>query len=273
VHPRLSATAIAFPQRPVALDIEEFAAAGIPSIGIASWRLEEAGWAESVAVLRKSPVPVAYLIQRNMFTLDNPGRWDGERVQVNQTVAAAAECGAQLVYTTTGPAGPLMTWEQAVSALAQAVEPCLEFARRAGVALAFETTCQLRQDIGFTYTLRDQLTVARATGLAICLDLYWCWREPALLDSVAAAGDWLCLVQVSDYLPGTVSMPGRVVPGDGVVPLETILRGIHHAGYRGTVDLELLGPRIEAEGVTSALNRGSRAVSAMLQRIDPHTDG
>jgi sugar phosphate isomerase/epimerase len=272
VHPRLSVTAIALPQRPVARDIELFAALGIPNIGVLRGRLEAAGWAESVAALKGSPVPVGYLVHPQMFTLDAPGQWARERDILDRSVAAAAECGAPVVYTTTGPAGTL-TWEQAVDALAEAVEPCLGFAQRSGVALAFETTCQLRQDLGFVYTLRDQVTVAGATGLDICLDLYWCWREPGLLDWVAAAGDRLRLLQVSDYQLGTMSMPYRIVPGDGVVPIEPILRGILGAGYRGLVDIELLGPRIDEEGPEAAMARGAQAVSAMLDRLDGDRSG
>jgi sugar phosphate isomerase/epimerase len=269
MHPRLSVTALALPQRPVARDIELFAELGIPHIGVAAWRMAEAGWADSVAALRRSAVPVGYLIHSRMFTLDTPWLWPAERDRVNATLRAAAECGAGVVYTTTGPAGTL-TWERAAGALAAAVEPCLVQAERYGVALAFETTCQLRQDLGFVYTLRDQVALAEATGLSICLDLYWCWREPGLLASVAAAvaAERLVLLQVSDYEPGTMSMPFRIVPGDGVVPLEALVRGIHEAGYRGLVDVELLGPRVDTEGAASALSRGAAAVSAMLERLD-----
>lgn len=272
MHPRLSATAIALPLRPVARDIDLFAALGIPHIGLASSRIDAVGWAESLATLKRSPVPVGYLIHAKMFTLDAPEQWARQRDLLNRTVAAAAECGAPVVCTTTGPAGRL-TWEQAVDALAEAAEPCLRYAERSAVALAFETTCQLRQDLGFVYTLRDQDIVARATGLDICLDLYWCWREPGLLDSVAAAAGRLRLLQVSDYQPGTMSMPYRIVPGDGVIPIEPILRGILRAGYRGLVDVELLGPRIDEEGPEAAIARGARAVSAMLDRLDPAGPG
>lgn len=273
MHPRLSVTSLATPQQqPVAKDIDLFATLGIPHIGVAAWRMAEAGWDDSVATLRRSPVPVGYLIHRTMFTLDTPELWPQERARVNRTIRAAAECGAGVVYTTTGPAGRL-TWEQAAGALAGAVEPCLRQAERSGVALAFETTCQLRQDLGFVYTLRDQVAVAEATGLNICLDLYWCWREPGLLESVAAAGERLRLLQVSDYELGTTSMPLRIVPGDGVVPLEALLRGIHAAGYRGLVDVELLGPRVDEEGAGSALGRGAQVVSAMLDRLDHAKSG
>jgi sugar phosphate isomerase/epimerase len=267
MHPRLSVTAIASPQRPVREDIALFDELGIPNIGVASWRMEEAGWTQSLAALKESPVPVGYLIHPTMFTLDTPAAWDRERTLLNRTLAAAAECGAPVVYTTTGPAGRL-TWEQAVDALAQAVAPGLHFASEQGVALAFETTCQLRQELGFVYTLRDQITVARATGLDICLDLYWCWREPGLLDSIAAAAGRLRLLQVSDYELGTTSMPDRIVPGDGVVPIESVLRAVLAGGYRGLVDVELLGPHIEAEGVAAALSRGAHTVSAMLYRLE-----
>ena len=264
---RVSVTALPLPQRPVEQDIELFAELAIPNIGVASWRMEEAGWEPSVAALKRSPVPVAYLIHRTMFTLDGPERWQVERARVNRTLAAAAECGTPVVYTTTGPAGRL-TWEQATTALADAAAPCLRFAAEAGVALCFETTSQLRQELGFVYTLRDQVTVAEATGLDICLDLFWCWREPALAASLASAVGRLRLIQVSDYQPGTTSMPDRAVPGDGVVPIEAILRTAQDAGYRGPVDVELLGPRIDAEGAPAAMARGAQAVSDILTRLD-----
>lgn len=64
-------------------------------------------------------------------------------------------------------------------------------------------------------------------------------------------------------------MACRIVPGDGVVPIEGTLAGMDAAGYRRLVDMELLGPQIGAEGVAAAVTRGSQAVSAMLDRIDP----
>jgi hypothetical protein len=97
MHPRLSVTAIASPQRPVREDIALFDELGIPNIGVASWRMEEAGWTQSLAALKESPVPVGYLIHPTMFTLDTPAAWDRERTLLNRTLAAAAECGAPVV--------------------------------------------------------------------------------------------------------------------------------------------------------------------------------
>jgi sugar phosphate isomerase/epimerase len=266
MHPKLSATAIAYPSRPVEEDIRAFEEAGIPSIGVGEWRLAEHGWDREVATLRSSPVPIAYLIVSNFFTLDDPGRWPAERERLVRALTAARDCGAGMVYGTTGAAGAL-TFEAATDAYAEAVAPCVTAAAELDVTLCFETTAQLRQDLGFVSTLRDQIAVAEASGTSICLDLMWSWREAGLLASVAAAGPRIGMLQVSDYVPGMASMPDRAVPGDGIVPIEALLTGIHDAGFTGLVDVELLGPRIDAEGVTPAIARGVRHVAEILERV------
>jgi len=260
---RLSSGPFAFPSRPVAEDIADFQAAGVPAIGAAEFRMVEHDWDSEVASLCSSPVPVAYLVVSSMFTLDDHSRWPAERDRVVRVLTAARDCGADVVFGTTGPAG-VLTWEAATEALARAVAPCLDAAEQLGVTLCFETTSQMRQDIGYVYTLRDQLVVAERTGLSLCADLFWCWREPGLMESVAAAGSRLRIVQLSDFVLGTVSMPGRAVPGDGCVPLAELVAGLISAGFDGIVDVELLGPRIDAEGPLAATVRGVRVIEALL---------
>ena len=63
-------------------------------------------------------------------------------------------------------------------------------------------------------------------------------------------------VQVSDAVAGSVTTPDRAVPGDGDIPLESLLGRILEAGYQGAFDLEVIGPRIEQEGYASAIGRG-----------------
>jgi sugar phosphate isomerase/epimerase len=74
-------------------------------------------------------------------------------------------------------------------------------------------------------------------------------------------------VQVSDYVIGTLSTPDRAVPGDGDIPFDRILRPLLAAGYSGAFDLELIGPRIEAEGYEVAVPRALRAVELLLTHL------
>ena len=62
-------------------------------------------------------------------------------------------------------------------------------------------------------------------------------------------------------------MPARAVPGDGVIPIEALVAQVLADGYQYGFDLELLGPRIDAEGRLAAARRGGEVVGAMLDRL------
>ena len=66
---------------------------------------------------------VAYVHHGRLFTLDDESAWPGERAALARTLELAHEVGASTVLATTGPAGALTTWEQALSAFAAAYEP------------------------------------------------------------------------------------------------------------------------------------------------------
>jgi sugar phosphate isomerase/epimerase len=59
------------------------------------------------------------------------------------------------------------------------------------------------------------------------------------------------------------------VPGDGVIPLASVLSAVLAAGYRGPVELEMLGPRIESEGYGPAIRRAVSALDAILAEVAP----
>ena len=72
---------------------------------------------------------------------------------------------------------------------------------------------------------------------------------------------------MSDYAVGTLSTPNRLVPGDGDIPIERIVRDVLEAGYTGGFDIELIGPRIEEEGYESAIRRSVDWLSDTLLRL------
>ena len=209
---------------------------------------------------RASEVAITYLALPSLFTLADQSRWPEERTRACQVPYCAAGVGSSLVCATTGPAGPL-SFEDATAGFVSAVEPVREHARQSGVSLIIEITNQLRDDLGFVSTLRDAVLVARLAGIGTCADLLWCCRERELRETVGYSLDVIELVQVSDCEVGATSMPCRVVPGDGAVPLERPIRWLLEAGYDGLVDLELVGPRIDAEGASATQSNTDAAWS------------
>ncbi len=242
----------------------------IEVVGVSVAKLDAFGWDAGsdllVEAIRTDGLRVDNLIGVGPFRLDDPTQWDDQRRRLVRSLETAARLDCSTIVFTTGPAGSL-TWEQAADALEAALEPVLSAARDLGVTVAIEHTNSLRVDVGFVHTLRDVIDLARRLDSGVCMELNACWAERDLARTIRDGIDVISLVQVSDFAVGTLSTPNRLVPGDGDIPIATILATLLHAGYAGSFDLELIGPRIEAEGYDTAIPRARVALGEMLATI------
>ncbi|MCU1463164.1 MAG: xylose isomerase-like enzyme [Acidimicrobiales bacterium] len=251
-------------------DLAFYAAEGIDGVGVSLRKLEDAagGVAGAARRVAAAGLRVTNLIGLGPFRLTDPGEWPKHRDRLFAAVDAAGTVGAGCLVVTTGPAGQL-TWEDAADRLAEAIGPVLGAARHAGVTVALEHTNSLRADIGFVHTLRDALDLAARLDIGVCMEINACWAERHLGDTIGSgvAAGRIALVQVSDYVIGTLTTPDRAVPGDGDIPIRRILDQVLAAGYTGAFDLELIGPRIEAEGYPSAVRRSVAALGDLLTAL------
>jgi sugar phosphate isomerase/epimerase len=190
----------------------------------------------------------------------------GAGAGLSRLIDAAAATGARCIYMLTGGRGGL-TWEQAAERFCLAIEPCVRQAEQAGVSLAIENASSLYADIHLAHSLRDTITLAELAGVGICVDLFHCWAEADLAGLLRLALPRTQLIQLSDYVLGDRALPARAVPGDGAIPIEPFVAQALAGGYRFGFDLELLGPRIDAEGRLAAAERACATVSAMLDRL------
>jgi sugar phosphate isomerase/epimerase len=188
------------------------------------------------------------------------------RSALSRLIEAAAAVEAQCIYLLTGGRGDL-TWEQAADRFTAAIEPCVREARQAAVSLAIENASSLYADIHMAHSLRDTITLAELSGLDICIDLFHCWAEADLSGLLRSALPRTRLIQLSDYVLSDRALPARAVPGDGAIPIESFVAQALAGGYRFGFDLELLGPRIDAEGRLAAAQRAGAVVGAMLDRL------
>lgn len=264
MHPALVVNPLADMSASLDTDLAVCAELGGVKYGLSLWKLRR--WHGHVADLADR---VAYVHHSGLFTLDDESAWPAERAALSRTMELAHEIRAPLILAVTGPAGALTTWEHALDAFTAAYQPLANRATELGVRVCVEQTNVLRQDISFVSTIPDLVQLAAASGVSVCLDMFWSWRERALDASLQACGPHLGLVQLADAVPSSVSMPDRVVPGDGVVPLGWLIEQFAAARYRGYFDVELLGPRIDAEGASSAMTRGVHHVSDLLYRSYP----
>jgi len=192
--------------------------------------------------------------------------WEQPRARLKATLEAAEVLGARSVYLTTGGHGS-GTWEDSARAFAEAVAPCAALARQKGIDLMIENAPAVYADLHIAHTLRDTVTLAEMAGIGVLIDIFSCWTEAGLQDTIRRAHPRLGLVQVSDYVAGDRALPARAVPGDGVIPLQRIIGWILDGGYEGAFDLELLGPRIDEEGHAAAIARAAERTGDILRAL------
>jgi sugar phosphate isomerase/epimerase len=265
-HSRVCVSAISTFKLDLAGDLDFWAAHGIATVGVSVAKLDAFGWEEGTARIVDSGVRVANIIGLGPFLLTDPSQWERQRERLTRALEAGHTMGAECVVFTTGPAGPLQ-WDEAADALEAALAPVLVETRALGIPFAVEHTNSLRVDVGFVHSLHDVVDLARRLGTGVCMEINACWAERGLAATIANAIDVIRLVQVSDFAIGTLATPDRRVPGDGDIPLERILGQVLAAGYEGVFDLELIGPKIDAEGYDSAVPRAVDALGSLLTRL------
>ena len=266
MHPRVSLSAISTFPWSLDEDLAFYEAAGVTAVGASLAKLEAGGLDDGARRLHDAGLRVTNLIGIGPFVLADPSRWAPQRDRVRRALDAAEAVGAECLILTTGPAGQL-TWEDAADALAEALTPLLDDARRRALPFGLEHTNSLRADVGFVHTLRDVVDLARRLDIGVCVEVNACWAERALGTTIRDDVDTFRIVQVSDYAVGTLSTPNRLVPGDGDIPLERILGQVLTAGYGGAFDLELIGPRIDEVGYAAASRRAIERLGTMLDAL------
>lgn len=269
MHPRACVSAISTFKLSLADDLAFWEAHAITNAGVSVAKLEAFGWdagTELVVEAVGRGLHVVDLIGLGPFVLADPSRWDRQRERLIRSIETAVAVDARSIVFTTGPFAPL-TWEEAADALEEALTPVLHEARARGVDFAIEHTNPLRVDVGFVHTLRDAIDLARRLDTGVCMEMNACWAERDLAATIRAGIDRIHLVQVSDFKVGTVASSQRLVPGDGDIPTERILRALIDAGYAGVFELELIGDAIVAEGYDAAVPRAVAALEGMLTTL------
>lgn len=275
IHPRLSINAGCTWANDLTADLAMWDAVGASQVGLWDTKIATHEWPTVGDDLRARQISVTSLVT-NWFDLSDSTSWPGRRESLCRAIDAAVELDAGCVYLPAGPSDG-RCWEALRDALAEAIEPCVEHAAARNARLAIEPSARLQ--VSFVNTLRDAVLISNQLGIDVIVDFASCWMERDLAGVLVELGSRIALVQVADVEIGAVRRPeefdvrrgqtaqGRVVPGDGDLELERMLRATIAAGYSGPFELELLGPAIENEGYDSALPRGIARASELLDRV------
>jgi sugar phosphate isomerase/epimerase len=271
VDPRIGLNSLSSAGWTLGQDLALYDRLGVHRAGLFVDKLEAAGGDRAVELVRRSGLRVDHVFSRGI-PLTDPPAWAGERRRLLEASDMAAALAAPVLSVTTGPAAPL-AWEAAADACEEALGPIVSAAGVKGIRVAVEHTLPIRPEIGFVHSFAEAVVLARRLGAAAVLETNYAFAERGLGATLAAAGPLLAVVQVSDLVPPSTVVPDRAVPGDGIIPLDRLIRQVAAAGYLGSFELELLGPRIEAEGYEEACRRAVSRLGRLLAAADRSQGG
>jgi sugar phosphate isomerase/epimerase len=199
-----------------------------------------------------------------------PRDFRGRRAEFEQLFTLARGLGARAVIL------PVASGEGTVAEARENFATACDWARDFGLQLAYEPVGHT----GKTSRVREAWDVVQEAGRGnggLFLDVFHFYRAgcgPEDLEGIPperVQGVHLC-----DAIPlprqELVGFRHRTVPGDGIIPVDPLIRLFWNAGYRDYFAVEILNPDLWAGDLLALATRAARACRAALASVACTTD-
>ena len=248
-------------------DVAQYAAAGIPAIGVWRQKLSDCGQPRAIELLDLHGLEVSHLQWAGGFTgSDGRSYRDSVEDAMEALRTAAAIHTDTLVVYSGARAGH--THNHARRLIRSALTELIPLAAELGVTLAVEPMHPgCAAGCTFLTSLDDAVELLEAVGspqVKMVLDTYHLGQDPALIRQIPAIASQIALVQLGDAKQPPDGEQNRCRLGEGSIPLGEIIAALGDAGYDGYYDVELLGEEIEASDYESLLEHAKTAFEQLV---------
>lgn len=244
---------------PFERDVEAYARLGAGAIEVCEFKLDPARSAEQMRLPGAHGLTVSSVqpAVRTLFpSLSQPEPSDvAARVsRFRQSVERLAPFAAQAAFVTNTGIAPGGDVQRVIDACAREYRALAEHCADHGVRLALEPLNPSIANVETAiWTVAQAMEIIRAVdhpAFGLCLDCWNVWQNADLAREIAACGDRIFVVQVSDWRTPR-SFQDRLVPGRGEIPLPAFLRAVRESGFSGAYSVEIF-----SAGVPDALWEG-----------------
>ena len=222
-------------------DVRLYSGAGVDGIGVWELKLTDGGDAEALEALEASGLGSAAAVPVIPSILPLPlmeGPTDpAERVEaICSSLHRLAPFEPSGVVCLTGPGGDRDTVVEGLRTIGAE-------AARAGVRVGLEPVNRVGgEDWTMINSLPEAVELIEDAGqpaLGIQFDSWHLWNTPTLLEDIERECGRFVGVHLADWREPTRSWADRVLPGDGVADLRSILGTLERSGWDGLYDLEI----------------------------------
>ncbi|MBX3443384.1 MAG: sugar phosphate isomerase/epimerase [Planctomyces sp.] len=239
---RLSINQMTTPRWSLEEDLEHYAAAGIAGIGINWQKFDDDAAPSDAARVRESPLRVSSLGWCGGFTGCSGQSFRETMLDARRKLRVARQLGASALVVIPGPQLTHIR-SHAARLTMDALRELADAAAESSIRIAVQPMHELfRRGWTFLHTLEDTLALldrVKRLNTGFCFGAYHLWKEPNLTSVLQQAIERIALVQLSDWREPPRCENDRLVPGDGCIPLASILRTLERGGYRGWYEIEV----------------------------------
>ena len=243
-------------------DVEAYARLGVAAMEVCEVKLDEARVEEQLAEIARHGLSISS-VQPTVRTLfpsqsqPEPRDVPERMARYRRTIERFARATPGVPFVTNTGIAPDGNMARALEVAVREYRGLADYAREHGVRVCLEPLNPTIMNVESTiWTLRQAMDVVRAVdreNFGICLDAWNIFQNPHVEDEIRACGDRTFIVQLADWRTPR-SYQDRLVPGQGEIPLPSLLRAIHESGYRGPYVVEIF-----SSGVPDALWEGDLA--------------
>jgi len=248
-------------------DVANYAAAGIPAIGVWRQKLADCGESRAVELLAETGLRVSHLFWAGGFTGSDGRSFRAAVEDATEALKSAARLGApSLVVYTGSRAGH--TFNHARRLIKDALLELAPQAAELGVWLAVEPMHPgCAAEFTFLTSVDDTLELLEAVDCPqakMVFDTYHLGQIENIAARIAQLVPKTALVQLGDARRPPCGEQNRCRLGEGVIPLKEIATAFQAAGYAGYYDVELLGEEMEHEDYRALLMHSKEAFDQLM---------
>lgn len=220
-------------------DVARYAKLGVDAIEVVEAKLDDDRFAEQMQSIAAAGLTVSGVQPKVRTFFDSkmmpdPRPLDERVACLRRSIERLAHFAPGVPFITNTGAHPKGDMAEAMKVVAEKLGELGRVAADHGVTMALEplnpTSVNVESAI---WTVDQALDVIEASGsdhVGLCLDYWNIWQDAGIGAAIARAGDRILTVQASDWRTPR-SFADRLVPGDGAIPLASLIKATRATGY------------------------------------------
>lgn len=228
-------------------DVSLYSELGVDTIEVCEFKLDNRQIGQQLASIgeRGLKISSAQPATRTLFPSKSQPEPDSIKERMSRfrdTIAAFGAYASGVPFVTNTGIPPAGNIQHVLDVAAQEYRKLSEYAAGYGATIAIEPlNASIMNVESAIWTLEQALALVDEVdhkNFGVCLDFWNIWQNADVEKWIRKCDDRIFVVQVSDWRTPR-SDQDRLIPGQGVIPIDALLKTVRDTGYKGAYSVEI----------------------------------